>query len=619
MASLGNMVASICPLDADAVDGAAFGAKAAMLNLLMHRVQGSVPDGFCVSAQADLSAHEVEGEIVAQIARLREGDAEYGPLIVRSSAIGEDYPGVGFAGRFESVRNNWDVASVTQAISAVRKSAESPRVLEYCEELGIPNVPRVACIVQRQITPENSGVVFTKSPLDPDWMMLEMVKGEASRLLRGQVAGDAFHFRRLRNGDISIRSLNARGVHTLAIPVEELHQLVTTVAQVLGSDRTWDIEWCAERLNGEDSEGKSRFRFHLVQAREVTSSTHAVGTSEESADVEPVSVVDFPDGTKAYAASLFKRLDLGAPGLVTLRRNQSDREITEELKRYLPGPLGTTVRFSNAASDIGLKREFIPRHEKDLARKYFEARGDRTDLFGIVHHYMPPDHSFEAYLDTSFLVVEHVPGIWESDSTLQPDLFIFEHGEQPVVWRYTKRRKAVVKRPGQQISVAVDPLDREVLDEWAACFQEKFNLVRRNLSREVKLPVNIHFIGSWTDREPAEMKYSFLNLRMTPRLRLKTPKQSAYHVVNSVADMDAWDGRSALLLRVTFDRGDERQALVPIAKRISRAQRAAVDTPPAVYAEFGILSHPAIVLREFGVDVQPIHTDHEVVPVGLVR
>ena len=603
----------IVPLHHDAVSNGAFGRKAQNLAILQNCVEGLVPLGFCVSHEADLTNKKIESAIAKYCKEICNTS---GKMIVRSSALFEDLAPLTFAGRFESVRNSDDVASVIQAIIAVRNSAASPRVVEYLQEIGIEETPKVACIVQRQVNPDCSGVLFSRSPLDENAMMLEITMGEGSGMLRGYRPARTYHLYRNQIGnednDIVVESLTDRGRPAgITFPIEKLIDILERdMPSVFGpTPEGINLEWCA--VNRSDGE----VELSILQAREVKRKAQKPPTGlQRHTHKENADKTVFPDGTKAYATMWFSRLELGPPNLLTIRRNQPEPEVKALLQNYKRGTNGTTIRFSDPKSSIGLRRDFVDPKE-DLWTSFHRARG-RKSYFGIIHDYLSPDHSFEVYLDESFTVIEHVPGIWESESTITPDVIILEHGEQPILLRCIKPRSATLKRPGYVQNIVVDPIPLQTFKTWIAILQRRFRKLRHSFPREVPIPVNLHFIGTLQPDE--SLRFSFLNLRLSTRLSIKAPKSSAFHVVNSIRDLGCWDGKVALLVRVPVDRGNERQALVPIAKAIRTiasqpTPEAQSGSQPYVYVEFGLLSHPAIVLREFGIEVRPLFNDHETI------
>jgi rhodanese-related sulfurtransferase/membrane protein insertase Oxa1/YidC/SpoIIIJ/phosphohistidine swiveling domain-containing protein len=166
-----------------------------------------------------------------------------GPVVVRSSANGEDNATHSFAGVFESVLDV-DRARLEAAISQVDASFKAARVASYGANGGTGSI-----LVQRMISAEFAGVLFTRDPAAGGLAMIEMVKGTAESLVSGIVRPWTFRF-----GRVSGRQF---GEGAPPIDVAPLLTLGREVETLFG--RPQDIEWTW-------SDG----RFHLVQARDVT-------------------------------------------------------------------------------------------------------------------------------------------------------------------------------------------------------------------------------------------------------------------------------------------------------------------------------------------------------------
>ena len=172
------------------------GGKARRLSLLTRYF--NVPEGFVVTTKAyDLwkEAGRLPGEVISEIKSyfhspyVLEGRF---PVVVRSSATVEDSENASFAGVFESVTNVSSFDELIKAIERVFKSTESERVKGYMKRLGVEGDVRMAAIVQRQINPKLSGVLFTRSPNDPSQALIELVEGPAEEFVSGMVSGKRF-------------------------------------------------------------------------------------------------------------------------------------------------------------------------------------------------------------------------------------------------------------------------------------------------------------------------------------------------------------------------------------------------------------------------------------------
>ena len=253
---------AILPL-AEAQDAARCGGKAANLARLIA-AGAPVPDGLVIP---NGGIRDVADAIDDVAAALRVFDLSWtnGPLIVRSSAIGEDSADASFAGQLDSVADVSDAASLRAAIERVRSSAHSPRVIAYQNARG-KHLAGLGIIIQRQVDAAVSGVLFTVSPTEPNRMLLEYCGGRGEALVSGEV----------NPGRIAIDRNREHGRHEwteLAQPDEPAtaSQLLLDDARIsqlallaLDIERTFDapqdIEWTIDHDD----------RLWIVQSRAIT-------------------------------------------------------------------------------------------------------------------------------------------------------------------------------------------------------------------------------------------------------------------------------------------------------------------------------------------------------------
>ena len=114
--------------------------------------------------------------------------------------------------------------------------------------------------------------------------------------------------------------------------------------------------------------------------------------------------------------------------------------------------------------------------------------------------------------------------------------------------------------------------------------------------------LNFHFV------ETKIGKIAFLNIR---RLNIKRDlfkdsryvRDGSFFYVRNEEDIEGWDGKTPILLRATSERGEEKK-FINLAYHLPKN----VD----VYVCFGWLSHPAMVLREYGVHIIPAYLNRDI-------
>ena len=206
------------------------------------------------------------------------------PVAVRSSSLSEDAAAASFAGQFESFLAVDGLVNVAARIKDIWASCFNERVLSYRAqmapvpaELALP----MAVILQRQIYPAKSGVLFTRHPSGvSDSMYAESNFGTAESVVDGLTIPDSMVIDRTTGTVIDQRvaaktmmtsvTPGRSGSSTLPIPKDladasvltkadavDLVQLGRRVEQVFGAPQ--DIEWAI------DSD-----RLWVIQARPIT-------------------------------------------------------------------------------------------------------------------------------------------------------------------------------------------------------------------------------------------------------------------------------------------------------------------------------------------------------------
>jgi hypothetical protein len=78
-----------------------------------------------------------------------------------------------------------------------------------------------------------------------------------------------------------------------------------------------------------------------------------------------------------------------------------------------------TVRFSYK-NQVNLPRNFFK--TKDELKLWIEQLVISKKWELIVHEYLNVRRNFELLLHKTYLLLEHIPGMWESDNMLNPDV-----------------------------------------------------------------------------------------------------------------------------------------------------------------------------------------------------
>jgi pyruvate,water dikinase len=238
--------ASLIPLDR--IGDEAVGGKAAQL-AQMIRIGLRVPEGFVIVGARP--GHLPPG--------LDEAAGRLGaPVVVRSSALGEDSAQASFAGQFESVLGVSGSQAIRDAVERCLASAEAQRVQAYRDGMRADGGVHMAVLVQRMVDAQAAGVVFTVDPLtgQRDRVVIDAVPGVGDGLVGG--SRTAAHFVVSRDGSVLERAAQD------ALEGFDDARLRDLVRDALAAERALghavDLEWAI----GRDG------RLYWLQARPIT-------------------------------------------------------------------------------------------------------------------------------------------------------------------------------------------------------------------------------------------------------------------------------------------------------------------------------------------------------------
>jgi pyruvate,water dikinase len=268
----------VTPLE-DALPAARYGGKAAKLG---EAIRAGLPVPLGVALDADAVEAVVAGDAALrkEIASLPEKLG--GPVAARSSAIGEDGVAHSFAGQHETHLNVTSGNALVDAIARVHASARSAGAIAYRKQHGIEGAPKIAVVVQRLVTSECAGVLFTENPVThADEFVAEAAWGLGEIVVAGLVTPDTY--RVARDGRVLERRIGEKDLQIVATAdggtmeeevdaeraskaclddarLQKLHALASACERTFG--KRLDLEW-AFSADG---------ALHLLQWRPITTS-----------------------------------------------------------------------------------------------------------------------------------------------------------------------------------------------------------------------------------------------------------------------------------------------------------------------------------------------------------
>jgi pyruvate,water dikinase len=147
----------------------------------------NIPDDL-IQATTDMYASSCRGQRVA----------------VRSSATAEDTAETSFAGMNESF-TNVTAENLIEKITDCWISLFGERVVAYRAEQGLADEPAIAVVVQKMVSSDRSGVMFTCDPARREELMIEAAFGLGEVVVSGSVEPDTYRVDRDTAGVREIR------------------------------------------------------------------------------------------------------------------------------------------------------------------------------------------------------------------------------------------------------------------------------------------------------------------------------------------------------------------------------------------------------------------------------
>jgi len=164
------------------LDAAIVGEKAATLSQI-KRWGYSVPKGWV------LAPIDEDPELLTEFLQ----PSELSPLVVRSSAIGEDSELASAAGQYKTVLNVTSPQELQQAIAEVKASYNHPSAVQYRRDRGL-NETAMAVLIQKQVQSVFSGVAFSRDPITQqgDAIIIEALPGSPTQVVSGKVTPEQY-------------------------------------------------------------------------------------------------------------------------------------------------------------------------------------------------------------------------------------------------------------------------------------------------------------------------------------------------------------------------------------------------------------------------------------------
>ena len=165
-------------------------------------------------------------------------------VAVRSSACAEDGEAASFAGQQETFLNVVGIENVLEHVAECWASFFSERAMFYRKTKGSLTDLGMAVVVQRQLTSDKSGVLFTTDPIRNrrDQMVIEAAYGLGEAVVSGMVTPDNYIARR----DGGLKKAHVGRQDQMIVRNDAGGTLVVDLAEAVASSQVLDADEIAE-------------------------------------------------------------------------------------------------------------------------------------------------------------------------------------------------------------------------------------------------------------------------------------------------------------------------------------------------------------------------------------
>jgi len=200
---------------------------------------------------------------------------------VRSAALGEDGKHASFAGQYSTVlnvnsRDIWTAVFECYASWWTDRSVSYRKINDH-----FLSEPQISIIIQRQLNPAFSGVLFTRHPVTAtNLMVIEAIAGIGEELVSGRVMPSRWEINPLTKDIVSSQLVSM--ANASEIKKEHLDSLVETGQKAEKAfGQGLDIEWCIENNT-----------LSLVQVRPISSPKQHVPVKDSTENIYSRSIVE---------------------------------------------------------------------------------------------------------------------------------------------------------------------------------------------------------------------------------------------------------------------------------------------------------------------------------------
>lgn len=251
------------------------------------------------------------------------------------------------------------------------------------------------------------------------------------------------------------------------------------------------------------------------------------------------------------------------------------------------------VRFSSSSKTKNLPRSIVIKNIEEIYE--FIKNNINEELTAIIQDFVFPEFSGSLLRKGEEIHMNLINGAWESGSSENCDHIKISKDKAEI--KYNPEEKECLFVDGKELSRRNIKNEKKDIERVIKELFEKIKDLKfeEEILYEFILTPNKDFVVM-------EFKKG-INFEET------TKKLGDIFEVKKVEDIKRWDRKKDLLLSITIDRENDIE-LIKLIEEIKPHKK-------EVFITYGLLSHPAIVLREFGIKTIPYENKFATIEIEL--
>jgi len=253
------------------------------------------------------------------------------------------------------------------------------------------------------------------------------------------------------------------------------------------------------------------------------------------------------------------------------------------------------VRFSSPNKNINLPRSIVL---NSFEKAYdFMMKNINDDIFSIIQDFIFPEFSGTLIKKQSRIYLSVTNGAWEQESSQTCDNILIENNRM-IIWFLPNEKECLFVDKERLIKKKIKNNENEIKELMLLINNKIENL---NFEEET-----LYEFAITPEKEFVIMEFKRADNFVEP---LFSEDYVDIIEINGLKDLDKWDKEKNLLISVPVSREDDLELfkVIEIIKPYKNE----------VFINYGLCSHPAIVLREAGINTIPYTQNKKMIEVEL--